>query len=77
MIIDVGSQILKKLGYEALVARCGKEAIEIVSKAHRAKSKKGKNAMRQALCPLHLIWSSWIWSGEAHGKVSDAHLQGK
>jgi len=29
MIIDVGSQVLKKLGYDVLTARCGREAIEI------------------------------------------------
>jgi len=33
-IIDVGQEILKALGYTVLVARGGKEAIEIVSKAH-------------------------------------------
>ena len=29
MIIDVGCDILKKLGYEVLIAKSGKEAIEI------------------------------------------------
>jgi PAS domain S-box-containing protein len=44
MIIDVGEEILKALGYKVLKARGGKEAIEIVSKAHRAKriGQKGK-----------------------------------
>ncbi len=32
MIIDVGAQMLKKLGYEVLVARGGKEAIQIYKK---------------------------------------------
>jgi len=34
VIIDVCQEILKALGYTVLVARSGKEAIEIVSKAH-------------------------------------------
>jgi signal transduction histidine kinase/ActR/RegA family two-component response regulator len=42
IIVDVGEGILKALGYKVLLARSGKEAIEIVSKAHRAKSKKEK-----------------------------------
>jgi two-component system cell cycle sensor histidine kinase/response regulator CckA len=29
MILDVGAQVLKKLGYEVLTARDGKEAIEV------------------------------------------------
>jgi CheY-like chemotaxis protein len=32
MILDVGEQILKTMGYKVLMARSGKEAIEIVSK---------------------------------------------
>jgi two-component system cell cycle sensor histidine kinase/response regulator CckA len=32
MIIDVGEQLLQKLGYEVLIARSGKEAIEIYEK---------------------------------------------
>jgi len=48
MIIDVGKDILNKLGYKALIARGGKEAIEIVSKARRAKRKEGKGKKRHA-----------------------------
>jgi len=33
MILDVGEQILKTMGHKVLMARSGKEAIEIVSKA--------------------------------------------
>ncbi len=32
MIIDVGAQLLKMLGYEVLIARSGKEAVDIVTK---------------------------------------------
>ena len=32
MIIDVGEQLLQKLGYEVLIARSGKEATEIYEK---------------------------------------------
>jgi two-component system, cell cycle sensor histidine kinase and response regulator CckA len=32
LILDVGQRILKRMGYSALVARCGNEAIEIYSK---------------------------------------------
>ena len=42
IIIDVGDGLLKTLGYKVLVARSGKEAIEIISKAHRAKRKEDK-----------------------------------
>ena len=48
VIIDVGGEILKTLGYRVLVARGGKEAIEIVSKAHRAKSKEQEGKERYA-----------------------------
>lgn len=37
MIIDVAGQMIEKLGYNVLVARSGKEAIEIVSKAQEAR----------------------------------------
>jgi len=33
MVLEVGEEMLKELGYEVLVARSGKQAIEIVSKA--------------------------------------------
>ena len=39
IIVDVGEGMLKALGYKVLLARSGKEAIEIVSKAYRAKGK--------------------------------------
>ena len=37
MIVDVGEDMLSAMGYKALIARSGKEAIEIVGKANRAK----------------------------------------
>ena len=48
VIIDVGEGILKTLGYKVLIARGGKEAIEIISKAHRAKRKEDKRKKRHA-----------------------------
>lgn len=39
MIIDIGVEILESLGYKVLSAKNGTEAIEIVEKAHKAKSK--------------------------------------
>ncbi|TET93039.1 MAG: PAS domain-containing sensor histidine kinase, partial [Desulfobacteraceae bacterium] len=39
IIIDVGQELLKTLGYKVLIAEGGREALEIVSKAHRAKRK--------------------------------------
>jgi len=42
IIIDVGDGLLKTLGYKVLIARGGKEAIEIISKAQRAKRKEDK-----------------------------------
>ena len=47
-IIDVGERILKTLGYTVLVARSGKQAIDIVSKAHRAKRKEEEGKKRHA-----------------------------
>ena len=38
MILDVGGEILKTVGYHVLLAKSGREAIEIVSKAQNAKS---------------------------------------
>jgi len=37
MILDVGQELLKTLDYKVLIANGGKEALEIVSKAHGAK----------------------------------------
>jgi signal transduction histidine kinase/CheY-like chemotaxis protein len=38
MIVDVSSEMLSKMGYDVLIARGGKEAIEIISKAHNLPS---------------------------------------
>ena len=53
MVADVGSQMLKKLGYKVLIARSGKEAIEVVSKAQRAKRReeKGKKGHASGAMP--------------------------
>jgi len=53
IIVDVGEEILKALGYKVLLARSGKEAIEIVSKAYRAKGKgqKGKESYAPGAVP--------------------------
>jgi len=36
LIIDVGKELLREIGYNVLIAKSGREAIEIVSEAHRA-----------------------------------------
>ena len=51
MILDVGSQMLERLGYEVLIARTGKEAIEIVSKAHRAEGEEKERYAPGAMPP--------------------------
>ncbi len=51
MIIDVSSRMLKRLGYDVLVARSGKEAIEIVSKAHRAEGKEKERYVQGPMPP--------------------------
>ncbi len=53
IIVDVGEGILKALGYKVLLARSGKEAIEIVGKAHRAngKEQKGKESYAPGAVP--------------------------
>jgi len=48
IVLDVGEQMLEKMGYKVLVARSGKEAIEVVSKAHRAKSEEQEGKERYA-----------------------------
>jgi CheY-like chemotaxis protein len=48
IVLDVGEEMLKALGYKVSIARGGKEAIEIVSKAHRAKSKEQEGKERHA-----------------------------
>ena len=49
MIIDVGTQILKKLGYEVLTARHGKEAIEVYQ----------QNRQKVTMVILDLIMPVW------------------
>jgi len=36
MIIDVGTELLREMGYHVLIARSGREAIELINEAHRA-----------------------------------------
>ena len=48
MILDVGSQMLNKLGYKVLIAKGGKEAIDIISRAHGAKSMEQEEKGRYA-----------------------------
>ncbi len=48
MIIEAGEQLLEELGYKVLSARSGREAIEIVSKAHRAKREEKEGQERYA-----------------------------
>ena len=78
-IIDVGQEILKALGYTVLVARSGKEAIEIVSKAHRAKriGQKGKERYALGAVPpapdlviLDMIMPE-IGGGEAYERMKE------
>jgi len=78
-IIDVGQEILKALGYTVLVARSGKEAIEIVSKAHRAKriGQKGKEHYAPGAVPsapdlviLDMIMPE-IGGGEAYERMKE------
>ena len=58
MIIDVGSQVLKKLGYEILTARHGKEAIEIYR----------QNSQRIAIVILDLIMPE-MGGGETYDRL--------
>jgi len=74
MIIDVGVEILTELGYKVLPARSGKEAIEIVSKAHRAKRKKeeGKRHALGAMPPApDLVILDMIMPGVGGGETYD------
>ena len=48
MILEVGTQMLEALGYKVVEARSGREAIDIVSKAHRAKRKAEEGKERYA-----------------------------
>ena len=38
MIIDIGKKMLSRLGYSVLVAKGGREAVEIISKTHNSSS---------------------------------------
>ena len=58
MIIDVASQVLKKLGYEILTARHGKEAIEIYR----------QNSQRIAIVILDLIMPE-MGGGETYDRL--------
>ena len=48
MIIEVGEQLLEELGYKVLSARSGREAIEILSKTHRAQGEEKEGQERYA-----------------------------
>ena len=60
MIIDVASQVLKKLGYEILTARHGKEAIEIYR----------QNSQRIAIVILDLIMPE-MGGGETYDRLKE------
>jgi len=38
MIIDVGTELLREMGYHVLIARSGREAIDLISEKHKAES---------------------------------------
>jgi CheY-like chemotaxis protein len=60
MIIDVGSQVLKKLGYEVLTARHGKEAIEVYQQKRQ----------KVAMIILDLIMPE-MGGGEAYDRLKE------
>ena len=60
MIIDVGAQILKKLGYEVLTARHGKEAIEVYQ----------QNRQKVAMVILDLIMPV-MGGGETYDRLKE------
>lgn len=60
MIIDVGSQVLKKLGYEVLTARHGKEAVEVFQ----------QNRQKIAMVILDLIMPE-MGGGEAYDRLKE------
>ena len=60
MIIDVGAQILKKLGYEVLTARHGKEAIEVYQ----------QNRQKVAMVILDLIMPE-MGGGETYDRLKE------
>jgi len=53
MVLDVGKEILKELGYKVLVARSGREAVDIVSRGQRAerRAKGGKKGRAPSAMP--------------------------
>jgi len=60
MIIDVGAQVLKKLGYEVLTARDGKEAIEVYQ----------QNRQKVAMIILDLIMPE-MGGGETYDRLKE------
>jgi len=60
MIIDVGAQVLKKLGYEVLTARHGKEAIEVYQ----------QNRQKVAMVILDLIMPE-MGGGETYDRLKE------
>jgi len=60
MIIDVGAQVLKKLGYEVLTARHGKEAVEVYQ----------QNSQRIAIVILDLIMPE-MGGGETYDRLKE------
>jgi CheY-like chemotaxis protein len=60
MIIDVGAQILQKLGYEVLTARHGKEAIEVYQ----------QNRQKVAMVILDLIMPE-MGGGETYDRLKE------
>jgi PAS domain S-box-containing protein len=60
MILDVGAQVLKKLGYEVLTARDGKEAIEIYQ----------QNRQKVAMIILDLIMPE-MGGGETYDRLKE------
>jgi len=60
MILDVGSQVLKKLGYEVLTARDGKEAIEVYQ----------QNRQKVAMIILDLIMPE-MGGGETYDRLKE------
>jgi CheY-like chemotaxis protein len=60
MILDVGAQVLKKLGYEVLTARDGKEAIEVYQ----------QNRQKVAMIFLDLIMPE-MGGGETYDRLKE------
>ena len=60
MIIEVGARVLKKLGYEVLTARHGKEAIEVYH----------QNSQRVAMVILDLIMPE-MGGGETYDRLKE------